>query len=330
MASFKSHPVFASLLLILGLVAAGEGYLIYNRYAAFRDAVASLDNTHAALDDIAKADPVPSEANQKLVADDFKAATTALEAMRRQLTGKGDELIAGMPDDPTKVSFAIDLMIENMAKRFKSVVLDPEHPELRVKLKDDERFGFTAYYKTGPAKPLIPDVFRQLKVSEYLLGLLADAKPEEFVALKRERARSKTDRAERQTAVEEALKNGETVPDDDISDDEDLFAIDPYGTSRVGGFVDAYAIKISFNGVTSTLQNFLNSIAESEYPLVTKAVETEIVIPDDQADNDDTKAADKAKVPKPITKFTVTVEYLELVPDKTGTVTTSVDPKSNP
>ncbi len=128
----------------------------------------------------------------------------------------------------------------------------------------------------------------------------------------------------------------------------DLFTVDPRVTARAPGYIDTTPVRIVFTGQTVTLRTFLNKLASFELPVLVREVEVDRATAEDAvvatsteegANPDATaesapassvvisappppvstnKAAQKvaAAVPivaKPLSKFTVTVEYLDLV-----------------
>ena len=101
--------------------------------------------------------------------------------------------------------------------------------------------------------------------------------------------------------------------------------MDPRITARKAGFVDASAFRLSFIGKTSSLRSLLNKLGTFELPLVVRSVEVEAGDPEPGEpplnDNGEPIKIDPAKpepkfVPKVEvlrSKFTVTIEYIDLV-----------------
>ncbi|MBL9188867.1 MAG: Amuc_1100 family pilus-like protein [Opitutaceae bacterium] len=137
-----------------------------------------------------------------------------------------------------------------------------------------------------------------------------------------------------------------------MPDGPDYFRVNPRVTARQAGFVDTIAFRIAFTGPTAALRLFLNKLASFELPVLVREVEVETASAEDAtvedavgATNDaaaeenpaasivlaavpaSPKAAPKAAparpaarpsnvapiVAKPFSKFTVTVEFVELV-----------------
>jgi hypothetical protein len=133
----------------------------------------------------------------------------------------------------------------------------------------------------------------------------------------------------------------------------DYFVIDPRDTARVPGYVDATAFRITFTGQTTALRAFLNRLASFELPVLVRQVEVDVATSEEAANQapieeapapDQPAAAAPATPPsivlsadapaptapkpappkprvstaspivtKPLSKFTVTVEHIELV-----------------
>jgi hypothetical protein len=127
----------------------------------------------------------------------------------------------------------------------------------------------------------------------------------------------------------------------------DIFVIDPRVTARAPGFIDTTPVRVVFTGQTGALRTFLNKLASFELPVLVREVEVDrasaeestaaAIIPSDDAASAEeasapsvvlvakpkTPAAVTVPAPKPSTaapivanplsKYTVTVEYLDLV-----------------
>lgn len=321
MASFKSHPVFYSVIIALGLSAAGAGWGIYDRSTAASKSAAVLAQKRTELNSLLTTNPVPSAESKAAVEADLHRTEVALAKMRDELKGHGPTAerlrSAAVPAEPTDAFFNIATFVEKMREKTQAA---------GIKIKADERFGFTAYASAGPDRELIPQVFRQRQIAEYLLDALIAAHPGELVSLQRERPLTKADIAAQASgqAASSAASNSQTAS-------VDLFQIDPRISARVPGFVDASAFRLSFIGETESLRSLLNKLATFELPLVVRSVEVEPVA----KTNSTTTAAPanslssifgsvapaanaepakpKPLVEKVLSKFTVTVELIDLV-----------------
>lgn len=144
----------------------------------------------------------------------------------------------------------------------------------------------------------------------------------------------------------------------------DLFTIDPRVTARSSGFLDTTPVRIVFTGQTGSLRTFLNKLASFELPILVREVEvdrasveesvaTAPVAAEEGTLADDATVASVVLAPKPkkaaavtvtavtpklatsapmvaktLSKFTVTVEFLDLViAPATPAETPAADPK---
>lgn len=321
MASFKSHPVYFTLLGILGLTVAAAGWGIYNRHAVAERSASQLAQKRSELNALQRVTPAPTEASKAAVEADLRRTESALVTMREELKGRGPvaERLRKtvVPSQPTEVFFNLETFVEKMRQKAQTA---------KVKVKPDERFGFYTYSRSGPDRDLIPQVFRQRLVAEYLIDALLDARPTELVSLHRERPLTK--------AEQDALAAGQKLPTQSSTTTQgatDFFEIDPRISARVPGFVGATAFRLTFISETSALRSLLNKLATFELPLVVRGVEVEPVAkassaaPAPQANTlssifgtvTPTVPAEPAK-PKPLvekvlSQFTVTVELIDLV-----------------
>ena len=349
MASFKSYPVFYSLIAALGLAAVGSGWCIYERSQTAHSSAKALAKKRLELTALTSSQPTPSEENKALVNTDLTRSIAALGQMRAELKGSGpaaeallkakatyaqastlkpderSKLLreAKVPFEPTHLFFNIATFVELMRDNAQAA---------KIKLKADERFGFTTYANAGPERDLIPQVYRQRQVAEYLLGALFQAAPSELVSFQRERP---VDSVHSTKPTTPSSHSGTAAP----ATNNDLFEMDPRITARVPGFVDASAFRLTFIGDTASLRALLNKLATFELPLVVRGVEVDPIIKAQTAEkvapantlssifgNTPAAVAVEPVKPKPLvekvlSKFTVTVELIDLV-DNTSTEAT--------
>lgn len=318
MASFKTHPIFYSAIIVLGLVAAAEGYGIYNRSVVAGKSTAQLQQKRAELRSLEAVRPAPTDASKTAVEADLRRTEAALVTMREELRGRGPAAealhTAPVPSQPTDVFFNITTFVERMRVKTQ---------EAGIRIRADERFGFATYANEGPARELIPQVFRQRQLAEYLLDALIAAAPDELIALQRERPAGGA--AGQPSPPPSRLGGGSQA-------NPDIFEIDPRITARVPGFVNANAFRLTFIGETASLRSLLNKLSSFELPLVVRSVEVEPVASSQQAATPAPQANSLASIfgtaspstsaeppkPKPLveknpSRFTVTVEMIDLV-----------------
>lgn len=343
MASFKSHPIFYSSLLLIGAVTAGEIWLTFSQRSQAAAVEAEIAQKEQTLAGFAMKSPFPSKENLALVEGDLAQADRTREAIRKTLSSNSEAAAriasATAPATPTDAYFDIANYVERIRESAQKagIVLSPEN-----------RLGFSAYASTGPDRDLIPAVFLQRQYADYLLGVLITSQPREIVSLQRERPQT----AEEKRLAAEAIANGQPlVAPSDSSETGDYFVIDPRTSARVDGFIETSPFRLTFVGTTTALRNLLNQLARFDLPAVVRSVEvapiagaersgaTPVSTPKPAANpfalfggggsNTDT-AAPAAEAVKPLveqtdSRFVVTVEFVGLV-DKNAPVAASEAP----
>ena len=342
MARFKTYPVFFSLIAALGLVAAGSGWCVYERSIAAKKSAQVLAKKRSELSALLASQPAPSPENATAVKADLTRSEAALARMRSELKGSGhaaEKLLdsklayahaatlkggertkalrdAKLPSEPTHLFFNIATFVQKMRVSAQKA---------QVKIKPDEQFGFATYASAGPDRDLIPQVYRQRQVAEYLLDALIDSQPSELVSLQRESPLGKDEKTAA-PKLSESTAQATNAP----ATNNDLFEIDSRITARVPGFVAASAFRLTFIGDTESLRRLLNKLATFELPLVVRSVEVdplvkaatvEVATPANTLSSifGTTTASAPAPVkPKPLvekvlSKFTVTIELIDLV-----------------
>jgi hypothetical protein len=290
--------------------------------------------------------PPPTRDVAKSIEADLARAEQALAAMEAELKGRGPAAErlrnAKVPAARTDAYFDLATFVERMrdTARKHDVDLKPEAA----------RFGFAAYANEGPDTDHIEPVFRQRQVAQYLLEALLEAKPRALLAVKREAPLTKQEKKMREEARLAAEAGGQPDASLEITMPEgpDYFQIDSRASARVPGFVDANAFRFVFTGQTAALRQFLNRLAGFELPVLVREVEVDVASGEEAAaSTDETPASSEASpaapasvvlsldpaAPKPppkkaptrvstatpivskaLSKFTVTVEFIELVP----------------
>ncbi|MEO5957916.1 MAG: hypothetical protein ABIZ49_01735, partial [Opitutaceae bacterium] len=171
--------------------------------------------------------------------------------------------------------------------------------------------------------------------------------------VKREFPLTKKEREERDDAAIAAAAGGPATEAPVVAGEgPDFFAIDPRVSVRAPGFLDSTAFRLAFVGQTASLRAFLNRLASFELPVLVREVEVEPATADEataSATPAEESAAEPAgpppasvvltleaparvpqsaaakKIParapttapivaKPFSRFTVIVEFIELVP----------------
>ena len=341
MISFRKNPVFTSALALCALAALGEGWCIYDRWSASRAAAATLERKRNELHAMGSLSPAPTRAIASAIEADLARAQRALDTMQAELKGRGPAAerlrTAKVPAARTDSYFDLATYVEKMRDLAKKQEVDLR-PEAG-------RFGFSIYANEGPEVERIEGVFRQRLMAQYLVESLLAARPRALLAVQRERPPTKAEREAIASAAASGAPADPSAPS--APEGPDYFAMDPRASARVPGYVDTTAFRIVFAGQTAALRTFLNQLASFDLPVLVREVEVEVATGEEVAITAATEettaieppaasvvlsaaarppkpvvgAKSTAKVPgvapivaKPFSKFTVTVEYIELVP----------------
>lgn len=342
---FRKNPLFGVSMTVCVVVALAELALTYERYAAWRGAEKKLEQRKMELQGMAELTPPPKRDVAQAIEADLAKAKAALASMQSELKGHGPTAervrAAKAPGARTDAFFDLATYVERMrdVARKQGVDVRPEAV----------RFGFAAYAKEGPETERIEPVFRQRQVAQYLVESLLEAKPQALLAVKREHTHTKAERDARAAA----LANGEQPQDTDLPEGPDYFLVGREVTARVPNYIDTIGFRFVFIGQTAALRSFLNRLATFDLPVLVRDIEVDTATAEElaaateeaapaQAEEPTQPAAasvvltegapepksttQKAAAPRPVrppaavpivsksvSKYTVTVEYIELV-----------------
>ncbi|MBI5693914.1 MAG: hypothetical protein HZC55_27895 [Verrucomicrobia bacterium] len=113
---YRKYPLFAFGLTVCGVVAVGELALAYERYAALRDAEKRLAQRKVELEGMAQLAPPPTREVAAAIEADLAKAQKSLAAMQGELTGKGPALerlgTAKVPASRTDSYFDLATFVE--------------------------------------------------------------------------------------------------------------------------------------------------------------------------------------------------------------------------
>jgi hypothetical protein len=338
--------------LALGTVLiAGEVWCLAERIFAARAGTRRLQQKSAELIAVARLVPPPGREVATAIEADLDRARRALAAMQDALKGRGPESerlhAAKIPAARTDAYFDLAAFVERTRQLARNHGVDVR-PEAA-------QFGFATHANEAPELERIPVVFRQRQIAQYLIEALLEARPRALVSITREFPLTAREREERDAAAAAAAR-GERAPEPAANrGGADFFALDPRASVRAPGVLDATAFRLTFIGQTDSLRTFLNRLASFELPVLVREVEVEPATLEESvpvtAATDDTisgmAAPDPASVvltvnlserpdarrgspvapavapivARPFSRFTVTVEYVELLPPLTPSVT---------
>lgn len=350
MSAFRKYPLLATALTLFALLAAGEIWLIYERFTTSRATAKKLVQKRGELGQMASLVPAPSREIAQAIEADLARAQAALAAMQTELKGHGPAAErmqkARVPTARTDAFFDLATFVEKTRELAKKNEVDVR-PEAA-------RFGFAAHANEAADAEHLEPVFHQRQVVQYLVESLLESHPRALLSVKREPPLTKKDREEQDAAAlaaAAAAASGtppEPAPEVVLPEGPDFFAIDPRASVRAPGFLHTTAFRLAFIGETGSLRGFLNKLATFELPVLVREVEVEpataeeaAVVSEEPAPAEAAAAAPASVVltvsgpatptaaakagprvtstaapivAKPFSRFTVTVEYIELVP----------------
>lgn len=302
----KNHPLLWTMLLLAVAALATEAWLLQRERLQARHAVAALQQKKQERDRLARQSPTLSEENERAIGRDLAGAEKMLVVWQAALQGQDTKLLAAQPPDKSiDVYFNIAAFVEKtraMAVR------------AQVTFQPDERFGFATHASEGPGTELVPAVFRQRIVLQYLVETLIEARPLAVLAVQREHPLTLAQRTQRNHPAP-AGTNG-TEPDGHSGEPGDFFAFDKHVSLRVPGLVDSEAYRLEFTGQTRAVRAFLNNLASFRLPIVVRSVEAEPLSATASAGDPALPSASGAAVPlvaDNLSRFTVVVELVEPV-----------------
>jgi len=340
MAAKKLSPFSVGLVLI-GLVAAGEAWCIWERAQTAFATEQKLVRVRSDLVTLAATEPAPSREIATLIESDLARAQSALATMQAELRGRGPAAArlaaTKAPVARTDAFFDLATFVERSraTAQKQGVTVAPAAAH----------FGFSLYANEGPEAALIDPVFRQRLVAEYLVEALLTARPRALLAVQRERPLTAEEQKARMEALAAAAADPAAAPavatESASQLSPDYFDLDARLSARAPGLVDVSAFRLVFIGNTSALRALLNQLAGFELPVIVRAVEVEPAAPEDAsvaAEESPTAAAPIAPpasillsapaakpaakspaviapiVARSVSKFTVTLEFVALVP----------------
>lgn len=296
MNALRRHPWFALGLLVCAVLVAGEAAWWLRERAELQRVQRQVRLRQAEWQALAQgAAPLSPETLAQTNAAVRQAEATGRDLQTAMSGGGKTGALAGQPPESvTDAYFDLSNYVVRMraAARSSGVVT-----------AEDNRFGFAAYANGGPPAALIPAVFRQRQVLQYLLETLFAAGPRRLLEVRRS-----------EPAGAEAKAGGGRDPD--------IFTLAAPWALKVPEFVRPMAFQLTFTADTEVLRHWLNRLVEFQVPVVVRTVE---VKPAEAGDGMMSLGAKTSSIvlsptgsaPVPLVRpepsqFTVTLEYLEL------------------
>lgn len=304
MNGFKGNFLLGSVLFLCGITLAAEGWLWREARQQAARALAGLERKKQERDWLARQTPGLSAANEQAIVQDLTQAAKVLAGLRAALQGRGTKTPPGAPPaKPIDAYFDIAAFVETtrtLAAR------------AQVMLKPDERFGFAAHANEGPATELVPAVYRQRLVAQFLVEALLESHPRALLSVQRERPLTAAQRVQRNQPGPTGMPAG-TSPASAGRLAADYFEFDAGSSLRLPGRIESEAFRLEFTGQTPALRAFLNSLASGPMPAIVRRVEVERLTAEASATASLPSGAPVPLVSQNLSKFAVVVECVELL-----------------
>lgn len=312
MAFFKKNPLLCIIILV-GLLAFGAGaFLAVSTSGKVAGSQRTLNSAQSQLKGLLASEPAPTAENRNASQQNIDELLARLGAIRADLQ-RGTRL--KISEDSVGVMAAIQQYISEFQRMASDHKGNDGQPK-PIKTPPEFGFGFEQYLKE--ARPyddvnLTRLLDKQRQILSFLLIQLINANPDTIDAVERE--------------VRE-LRSERNKPRGDLQ-------ISPAISAQVPGAIDTLAFRLTFTGYTDVLRSFINSLSAFELPIVVRSVEvtrpsgreTVAVNPTergglealfgglgmDAQPQETVTEAQKPIISENISKFIVTVEFIEVV-----------------
>ena len=282
---------FFLVLLTCGVVIVGVSVWLGRVVRADKVARQQLQMLRKEARELAAASPSLTIENEQTMEVELRALRTAWQEARHRFqneaVSKGSN--SAIPSGRAEAFFDIARFVEQMRALT---------AEKRIKTATDERFGFAEYAHGGPNVDDLKWVYHERRAAETLLRTLAACGPVELVEVKREQLNHPGE-----------AKAG-----------LDSFAWETKRALRKPDVLESVALRVSFVGQTVSLRALLNELALPESSAVVRGVEVEPASAESDKRSGVEHAADEPSplVFSQLSRFTVTVEFVEVIPNEAG------------
>lgn len=325
MGFIKKYPIFTVFIALSAILFVGGMVMAFLAHGKYNEQKQALASATRDLNRYLSADPAPVSKQVTRAQAQIADLRSGLE--RRLLATQGEkrpDWQANSPATGTEMLFQLEALKSEFTKE--ALLRENEAGDpIELQIPENFNFGFSRFIDAGtpPDDGNIVEVFKQKEIIRYLLTELYDTN-----ALSLNSIRRKPVQVVRNSRGQANLQSDE-------------FEIAPALSARVAGIVDTTAFEIVFTGYTESLRDFLTSVESFEYPLVVRSVEVSKVQGQSRQSSDDDDArsifdqpAEEAEmavamegarepvVTSTVSQFTVTIEYIEVNPEKVTDIST--------
>ncbi len=264
MNGLRQHPFLVAGLLVAGGAVLVEGAVMAGSHLAARSARRRLDRAGREWRSLNAIVPTPTPENAARIEAELARRRGVLAGLEAQRAARAAADAAGRLDpDPVpalrpEAFFAIAAFVEKMRAGAE---------RSGVRLKPDERFGFSAYAHEAPESALLAGVHCERVTVQRLLAALFEARPSELLSVQREHPSRPAGPPAGTHPARSGLGRGAGA------DGSDYFELDPRAAGQFPGGGRTTAFRLSFTGRTAVLRSLLNTLAAAEPPLIVRSVE---------------------------------------------------------
>lgn len=254
----RRHALAYALFVGFGVIALACGALAWERWHKAVEYQRELKRADAELRELLIVTPPLSRQTTGALEEELSASLLMADELREKLTALKQTTNRVEPAskiiERADAYFEIAAFIERMRE---------QATKHGVQLETDERFGFADFAHKGPEPDDIPMVLRERMATESLLNALFHARPQQILAVQRERR------------VEDAARAASRIPVNSASVGKDYFPWDARVSAGLPGLTVASALRVSFVGQTVSLRTLLGELGKFELPLFVRSVEVE-------------------------------------------------------
>ena len=339
--------VFPGLLGLAALLGGGGAVAMGHWTREWRMAVAELERLELANRHWTAISPPPTPAGTAAITAGIESARQRLAELEPALSGRAAEVVrnplrnASMTRTGAYAELAAFQAGMRRLAEFHGVEIGPEAGA----------FGFSAFAHEAPEPDRIRAVQQQRLVLEVVIAALLETGPRRLLAVQREPARPEAEPSPRSSAAESpgSVRTASGRGWRNVaSGSRENFELDPRISARWPGTLEGTALRLVFVGETETLRNFLNRLAGLELPILVRDVAVEPVgsgtvseprvaaapplvrptrersasvvltetganAPADEGKSDFGSVPLRPVVSRPLSRFTVTLEFVEVV-----------------
>lgn len=330
MSAIKKNPILFTLLLVAGLLSIAGLYFAYKASVQLAEAQKNASESGSLLKGLQEFSPAPSAGNIQIAKRNVEELDHSLREIRKDLQ-RGAKL--SLSSDGVSVMAGIQQFISESRQKAisheRSNSVDQDTVSMPIVIAEEFAFGFEDYAQEATMPESASAILfldKQRHILEYVINLLVAANPHSIDSVEREHLEATT-----------ISKN-----------QSESYRIDPAVSARLKGAIDTFAFRITFSGYSRSLRHFLNALASFDLPIVVRSLAvTRVESPmrnevtqknsieeifgsfdDDSSASLEQKNLTTPVVSENISRFTLDLEFIEIVLDEELSISGIWDPNA--